>query len=63
MAERNNPKCCPKCGAHNNKIIITQGLEICDPVRMGRTKVSDSFNDTLRGIRDANHGSTIELRK
>jgi len=61
MAEHSNPKCCPKCGAYNSKQVIIRGNGICDPIRMGRQKVSDSFRDTLIDIKKEHPGSTINI--
>jgi len=62
MAERHNPKCCPKCGAYESKQVITRGNAVLDSVRMGRTKVSEGFRDTLIDIKKEHPGSTIKIR-
>lgn len=61
MAENNDPKCCPKCGQFDSKLIIKSTVGFCDPYRMGRLKASDSFRDTLREIKKENPGSTINV--
>lgn len=62
MAERHNPKCCPKCGEYDSKQVITRGIEVLDSVRMGRTKVSEGFRDTLIDIKAQHPNSTIKIR-
>ena len=54
---------CPECGEVNVKKVILCGNMVVDPARLGRTKVSDGFNDVLKGIKAANKGSNIKIRK
>lgn len=61
MNDRNDPKCCPKCGTYDSKLIISEVVPIGDPYRMGRLKPSDSFRDTLRDIKKEHPGSTINV--
>ena len=62
MAERHNPKCCPQCGGYESKQVITRGNAVLDSVRMGRTKVSEGFRDTLIDIKAEHPNSTIKIR-
>lgn len=61
MADRNEPKCCPKCGKYDSKLVVTSGVGFADPFRLGRVKASDSFRDTLRDIKSEHPGSTINV--
>ena len=54
---------CPECGAMEVKKVILSGNEFCSRERLGRMKHSDGFNDVLKGVKEGNPGSTIELRK
>ena len=42
--------------------IITRAPSIGDPIRMGITRPDESFRDRLREIKNAHHGSTIDIR-
>lgn len=52
---------CSKCGGKINQAILSP-VGIGDPVRLGVTKLPGGFNDVIKGIKNANRNSTIELR-
>lgn len=63
MANRKQPEeqPCPECGGVVRQAILN-APPLGDPVKLGVTKLPGGFNDVIKGIKNANRNSTIELR-